>query len=262
MENPEATNCSSNGDIAIVFSNFLLQSQSIVGFRGDVLFLSENGKEQLVSRAKAQFYQVKEAVDGGKIPADLEKTLSNAFNAALLMKNPDAIIEQSQKRIDAASVVFMHSLLDATLFSLCLISHDVNPNDWLGFVKERQLKIGDVLANGQDAAMKIVSRDYVSSLERESVIKKSDKLHAICKPPTDANYASNYAFSRDALESFDKLRHDIVHGLKFGAEIPKVEEKLDFALKTGVYFSRMVGEKYKLGLEISKEQYHRIFPLG
>lgn len=259
MEKAAPTDSSSSGELALVFSNFLLQAQSIVGFRGEVLFLVENGKEQLVTRAKTQFFQLKETVDSGKIPTELEKALSDGFNAAWLMNHPDAVIGQSQRRIDAASVVFMHSLLDATLYSLCCVSYDTNPNDWLSFLKERQLKIGDVVANGQDAAMKAVSRDYVSSLERESLIKKSDKLHAICKPSPNVKYASSYTFSRDKLENFDKLRHDIVHGLQFGSKIPDVEDVLNFGLKTGVYFSRMIVEKYKLGLEITKEQYQQIF---
>jgi hypothetical protein len=64
------------------------------------------------------------------------------------------------------------------------------------------------------------------------------------------------------MEKFDNLRHDIVHKLQFGAGIPNVEQMLDFGIKTGVYFSRMVAEKYGLSLEITKEQYKQIFPAG
>jgi len=226
------------------------------------LFLIENGKQQLISRASEQFRQLKETTDAGKMPENLEKTLSEAFSAALLMKSPDHVIEQSKCRIDAASIVFVHSLLDATLYSLCCVSYGSNPDDWLIFIKDRQLKVEDVLAKGQNAATEAISRNYVANLERESMVKKSDKLHAVCKPPASVNYAYNYTFSRETLEKFDNLRHDIVHKLQFGAGIPNVEQMLDFGIKTGVYFSRMVAEKYGLSLEITKEQYKQIFPAG
>jgi hypothetical protein len=253
MEKVTPTHNNSNGELALVFSNFLLQTQGIIGFRKDALFLVENGKQQLTSRAYEQIQQFIKTTESEK-PNPSEKTLSDILSATLLMSSPDAVIRQSKRRIDAASIVFVHSLLDATLYSLCCVSYDSDPNAWLNFVKDRQLKIGDVLAKGQDAATKVISRDYVASLERESLIKKSDKLHAICQPPANANYASNYKFSRDTLERFDKLRHDIVHKLQFSTEIPGADGMLDFGIKTGVYFSLMVGEEYDLKTDVTKEQ--------
>jgi|GEM_PF-3148249 len=258
----EKTASTDTGELALIFSNFLLQTQGVIGFRGDVLFLIENGKQQLISRANEQFRLLKKTTDAGKLPDNLEKTLGEAFNATVLMKSPDAVIGQSKCRIDAASMVFVHSLLDATIYSLCCVSYDSNPNDWLGFIKDRQLKIEDVLAKGQDAATKTISRNYIASLERESMLKKSDKLHAVCKPPSNVNYAYNYTFSRETLEKFDNLRNAIVHKLQFGAGIPDVEQMLDFGIKTGVYLSRMISEKYGLSLKITKEQYKQIFPAG
>jgi len=253
----ELINNSSNGELAVIFSNYLLQTQGINGFRNDALFLLENGKRQLTSRGYEQFQQfIKNYKSEDSRPS--EKALSDMLSTALLMSNPDNVIRQSKRRIDATSIVFVHSLLDAALYSLCCISYDSNPNTWLNFVKDRQLKIGDVLAQGQDAATKVISEDYVKSLERESLIKKSDKLHAICQPPANANYISNYKFSKEKLERFDQLRHDIVHKLQFNIEIPDAEGMLDFGIKTGIYFSLMVGEKFNLKIDLTNEQRQKI----
>jgi hypothetical protein len=253
----ELINNISNGELALIFSNYLLQTQSINGFRNDALFLLENGKRQLTSRGYEQFQQfIKSYKSEDSKPS--EKALNDILSTALLMNNPDAVIRQSKRRIDATSIVFVHSLLDATLYSLCCVSYDSNPNAWLNFVKDRQLKVGDVLAQGQDAVTKVISQDYVKSLERESLIKKSDKLHAICQPPANVNHASNYKFSKEKLEGFDQLRHDIVHKLQFNVEIPDAEGMLDFGIKTGIYFSLMVGEKFNLKIDLTNEQRQKI----
>jgi hypothetical protein len=262
MNKAASTMGNANGEFAIVFNNFLLQTNKIIAFRNDVLFLVENGKAQLVQRANEKIRTIKELSNSEKaviqVTPAVEKIVSDALDAFNLVKNPDNAIRQSRRRIDAASVVFIHSLLDATLYSLCDISFALNPDDWLPFVKERKIKVGDLLADGKTEAVQAVTKDFLVSLERESLIKKSDVLHVICKPPAHANFASNFTFSKDALETFDKLRHDIVHGLQFGSEIFTIKRELNFGLKAGVYFSSMVRYKYGLEKEISEQQYEQL----
>lgn len=126
------------------------------------------------------------------------------------------------------------------------------------FIKERKIKIGDVLADGKDRVINNVAEEFISSLERESILKRSDILHAICKPASGAQYASNFNFSRSELELFDNLRHDIVHGEQAGREIFTIDKELNFALKAGVYFSSMVRHKYGLEKDISEKQYEQL----
>ena len=256
------TNVNPNTEFAEVFNNFLLQTNKIIAFRNDALFLIGNGKEQLISKAKQTIQTIKDFTNTAEakinVTPEVEKMASESLDAFQLVKNPDAAIRHSKRRIDAATVIFIHSLLDATIYSLCKISHAIKPNDWLSFVKDRSLKIADVLTDGQDKAIQAITEKFLVSLEREPIVKRSDILHAICKPASNSNYASHFKCSRSALEAFDNLRHDIVHGQQSGKEIFPVEQELNFGLKAGVYFSSMVRHTYGLEQEISEQQYEQL----
>jgi hypothetical protein len=251
-----------NVEFAVVFNNFLLQTNKVIAFRNDALFLIENGKEQLLSKAKQKIQAVKDFSNSGKttieVTPEVEKIFGESLDAFQFVKYPHISIRHSKRRIDAAAIVFIHSLLDATIYSLCKISHSLNPNDWMPFIKDRKIEIGTVLAETKDNVIQAATEKFLVGLERESIVKRSDILHAICKPASQARYANNFTFSKSALETFDNLRHDIVHGQQSVREIFTIDQELNFGLKAGVYFSSMIRHKYGLEKEISEQQYEQL----
>jgi len=126
------------------------------------------------------------------------------------------------------------------------------------FIKDRKIEIGTVLAETKDNVIQAATEKFLVGLERESIVKRSDILHAICKPASQARYANNFTFSKSALETFDNLRHDIVHGQQSVREIFTIDQELNFGLKAGVYFSSMIRHKYGLEKEISEQQYEQL----
>ena len=252
-----------NIEFAVVFNNFLLQTNKIIAFRNDVLFLIENGKEQLISKAKQTIQAVKDFTNTAeatiKVTPQFEKMLGESLEAFYLVQNPDSAIRHSRRRIDAAAIVFVHSLLDETIYSLCKISYLIGPNDWLQFIKGRKIKFEDILDKGSEQIVQDICGNFViTEVERKSIIERSDMLHAICSPVSTINYVSNFVFSKSALESFNKLRRDIVHGQQAGREIFNIEQDLQFGLKAGLYFCSMVRDKYGLQKEISEQQYKQL----
>ncbi len=257
-----STDVNLNAEFAVVFNNFLLQTNKIITFRNDVLFLIENGKDQLLSKANQKIRIIKDFSKSAKTPIkvtpEVEKMVGESLDAFQFVKNPDISIRHSKRRIDAATIVFIHSLLDATIYSLCKISHSLNSNDWTPFIKDRKIEIETVLANTKDKVIQAATEKFLISLERESIVKRSDILHAICKPTPQTKHANNFVFSKASLEAFDNLWHDIVHGQQSGREIFTIDQELNFGLKAGVYFSSMVRHKYGLEKEISEQQYEQL----
>ena len=251
-----------NDEFALVFNNFLLQTNKVITFRNDVLFLIDNGKDRLLARADEKIQTLKNLTKTTEqkitVTPELEKIVSESLDAFQLVKNPDATIRHTKRRIDAAAIVFVHSLLDATVYSLCKISCLVSQKDWLPFIKERKIRIEDIMLQGADKFIQQAVEDYIINLERKSITERSDLLHSICKPKSKTKYPSNFNFSREDLESFDKLRHEIVHGEQAGREILNIENNLYFGLKAGVYFASIVRHKYGLQKEISEQQYEQL----
>jgi len=85
---------------------------------------------------------------------------------------------------------------------------------------------------------------HIKTLGRESLLKRSDILHAVSRP-TDASLSKNI-FSREQLENGDRLRHEIVHKLAFHKEIKNVGDVLTSIQKMGVYFVILVGTTHSV----------------
>jgi hypothetical protein len=176
----------------------------------------------------------------------LEQKLGSTITDTLQEGMTEGSLKKAARSVDAAAIVFSHSLLDATLYTFCSICYRARPADWFAFASERKIKVGDLLSKSALDLMMEKAKLCLEELERESLSSKSNKLHAICKPPTKAAYIENYHFSSAELEKFDATRIGIVHGMQFKRPLQDVQATLDFALKTGLYFAVMVARKYQL----------------
>ena len=85
--------------------------------------------------------------------------------------------------VDAASFVFMHSLLDALTFDLCRISALKDPDRWADLVKTRRISVEQIrLAATYDGVLRDVLEVYLGQLEREALLKKIDLIFRACAP--------------------------------------------------------------------------------
>lgn len=125
--------------------------------------------------------------------------------------------------------------------------------------RQVKAKLEELLVKKADSIAAEVALTFVGSLERESLLRKATLLHAICKPSSTKGIIRNFTFSESALRDFDRLRHEIVHGLKFRKAIPAVASHLEYARLTGIYFCTMVGRKYGLQITLSEPDIVGIF---
>lgn len=146
--------------------------------------------------------------------------------------------------VDAASIVFMHSALDAAVTDLCQVIALISPNDWFQYIKVKKVSLEEVHDISYEEIYLSKLEDYLQKIERESLMKRIDYLFALCKPPAKFSINQEFVFDKNELEKIDSTRHDIVHGTGISSSIDDVKNKIDFLLDTGLHLWGMVNERY------------------
>ena len=143
--------------------------------------------------------------------------------------------------VDAASLVFMHSALDASVQDLCLVCSLAAPNDWEPFIVEQKVSLSDVKAADFETLFNQRLSQHVEALERNSLVKRVDRLFQLCKP---SGYYSRpgYSYDRDRLEKIDQDRQAVIHD--DGVVLRHVDTVLKFLFETGLFLFGMVNHRY------------------
>lgn len=146
--------------------------------------------------------------------------------------------------VESAAIVLAHSVIDKFVYGLCQISSIVSPMDWLSNIEKRKIVIADLAETSFDIEYNKKLEDYISKLEKESLLFKIQKLFSKCKPNRAFNPVPDYIYDSNRLEKFHNKRIEIVHGFDSLYEIPDVDEKLVYIEKTALYFYSMFDHKY------------------
>lgn len=150
--------------------------------------------------------------------------------------------------IDAASLIFMHSVLDDALDSFCNISALHSPNDWEVEVERKGFELGKIKNKTYSELLQEALKKRLSDLGKESVLEKCEVLHRICKPPAHFMPINGHAFDSDHLKGIDNRRHGVVHSGNLGQQLKDVEEDLIYLRDTANYFLALINRKYGIRL--------------
>ena len=164
-------------------------------------------------------------------------------------------IQQTERGIESASVVFLHSALDALLYHYCKVSALIIPLHWFKYVQNKKYSLQELHDKTRSKVIIDACFKFVESIEKNSLLYKADKLHEVCLQtaisPNQVNppKIQNYEYSKDRLEKFDKLRHNIVHHSTFPDEISDVDDLLRYICETGFYFTCLINQSYYLRID-------------
>lgn len=159
------------------------------------------------------------------------------------------IFDTSYASLEAAVLVFYHSLLDATAFDYCRVTVLHAPRDWEQDLKNTQVPLLETQGKSYDQLLQTKLSERLERLERESLLTKLDRLFARCNPPPGW---SPYVFDRARIKRFDDQRHEIIHGKALGKPLtlfPVTDENLFYVQQTGMYLMWSVCLKY--GMRVS-----------
>ena len=246
-------------EFALAVTNFLMQTSQIQTSNRICHFALKVATPQLAAQDQQSLSVLKQTVPVvGDVLKDIEKNLGDAGIKILAKGMTETSLTNAARNLDAAAIVFCHSLLDAVLFTLCSICHRIAPNDWVNFIKEQRIKVNELAEKSKDDLLFDKSKMFLEQLERESLAVKANTLCALCKPPANPEYVKNYSFSLSELEKFDSARIGIVHHKQFRKPIHGVEPMMVFAQKTGLYFSAMIAKKYELQMLAGSDFWNKI----
>ena len=202
-----------------------------------------SAREALVPRLEQTARELALRPDFGTAE-DREKALQSApGNAQAAADNTiaDAIVASA-----AASIVFMHSMVDAAAHDYCQVCALLDPSDW--FLKIRSDKVTLEQARGDfDALLRAAVAREIGRLKNESLPNKIAVLQAVCKPGS-AQLLKGYVYDAERMKRIDDFRHTVVHE-KIVKSPDDVIADVEFMERTQVYLSVLVSHRH--GLTIS-----------
>jgi len=243
-------------DAEMLFNQIFLRSlrlwATITNFRDSVL-----GVIDAVS--KRQQAQIENVYDMLAYDPDCARLLSNQRDFAekvdktkFVTTAAGEIMARTTSSLDAATVVFVHSILDAAAIDYCRVTAMAAPSDWEPDLRGNAVRLTEIRGSTYDELLRRKLGDRLQSLERESLLTKIDRLLARCQPPAGWSPMNNYKFDLETMKRLDEQRHDIVHGLAIGRplkDFPLSPESLWYLQRTLMYFAGLVNRKYGLMLD-------------
>lgn len=185
------------------------------------------------------------------------------------LKDPDAFVREGhdstlikamtegavgcfEQSLNSAALVFAHSILDSALHDCLWISAFSAPQDWMEYVAKKNIPLSELETKSPAEHLKVAVSIELDRLERESLLKKVDRLFQLCKPKKQTYLTNGFRFDRGRLEKLDALRHAIVHAPGRLRQFPELADDLDFLRKSGLHILAMLSETYVAGLNIQE----------
>lgn len=156
------------------------------------------------------------------------------------------MMESFDNAVNAASIVFMHSALDAVVTDLCQISALISPDDWFKYIKNKEVSFKKIKSSSYEETYINELDDFIKKIDHKSLIERTQILFSLCQPSKDFQIKSDFSFKKDKLKQIDNLRHEIVHDNGILSSVENVEDKVNYLLNTGLHLWGMIHEKYDL----------------
>lgn len=189
----------------------------------------------------------------------LNPYLNEAFSDIIADKQGlDRIVDEAAKRfifkiqnyIDATSIIFMHSILEASLVDLLQITLGLSRSKWLKYIAEKTVTYGTLNDEKLEQLQNRSLQKCFNKLKRRSIMTKCKHIFEICQETDISSIMPRYEYNKEKLKEIDDLRHDIVHGLKIEGTIDDMNEKIEYLTKTGFYFFHVIHRTYDLTIDM------------
>lgn len=151
--------------------------------------------------------------------------------------------------LNAATILFGHSMIDGAVFDYCRVTALHAPNDWEPELSNKQVPLSSLRERTFDEILRVKLDDHLKDVEMKSLREKINRLHARCRPEKGWSPMNGYAFDLDRIERLDLLRQDIVHGDALGRHIEDAFSEFEYMNRSCWYFMGLVNMRYGLKLD-------------
>lgn len=192
-----------------------------------------------------------------------DKDLRNAFSPIvdneqkfneILDAGVQEVIKSTKIPIEVASLVYMHSVLDALLFDLLECTADLDRNRWLQYIaqqkNDRRILPREIIEKSKAQLVDELLSKCLNRFRGKSIMRKCKRIFEICSSSKNCQFLPDYVYDEKKIKEIDDLRHDVIHGLKINLPIPDVEEKLTYLKRTALHFLAMIKVEFKLYIDL------------
>jgi hypothetical protein len=159
----------------------------------------------------------------------------------------DLMLSQAKISVDAAALVFAHSMLDAAALDYCRVTALLSPQDWEPHVEKKRFELQEIRTKTADQLLEETLEKFLEELDRDSLLRKIDLLFQQCKPEAKWSPIQNYEYDRERMKKLDQMRHEIVHGR--GPEAASMSpDDQEYLLSTSVFLMLLVNHRYGIRL--------------
>lgn len=180
------------------------------------------------------------------------KVFEHEFRDQMGRQSSKQGVTQGQNSVDAASLVFGHSILDYCVNECCRISASAGLGDWEPRVAGRKVALSGV----KDRDYGILLREMVSTYveeqtRRTSLATRIDVLNKICQPVPAFKFDTQpYKYERPRIEQVDARRQDIIHRVALDMPLESIEDDIQYLEATTSYVVNLVSQKYRLPVDL------------
>jgi len=258
--NPEASKL-----LDETFARLLHATSVVSNFRTTLLAVSADADKHLNSKLTGMIRDLFEAPEWKGLLSPIDpmapKSAKKPDYEALAKTGASAMLGTTYAQVDAATLIFYHSILDGVAFDCLKMTALQAPSDWEEDLTSVQVGLLEARDQPYDKLLRSKIDRRFESLERESLLAKVGKLFARCKPEPNWSPMDGYAYDQNRVKQFDDQRHQIVHGAAIGKPLvlfPVTDESLFYLLRTGIFLIGLINRRY--GLQIDPQVLSKAAP--
>jgi hypothetical protein len=142
---------------------------------------------------------------------DIEPMHIDAGDNASLNAVTYALADSASRGVEAAALVFAHSITENILMDLCRILVEVAPEPWISRIATRKVVFADIRERSEKEISDELAEKFLVELGKESIVKKTEVLLSVLRSDDSGAILSGFQFKRETLEKIDLLRHECAH---------------------------------------------------
>ncbi len=179
---------------------------------------------------------------------DTEGFIAAGLHEKMADEMTQATLKQAQVAVEAAALIFAHSVLDAAALGYCKVAALIAPEEWAELVERRAVELREVRLSSYPELLRDRLGKFFEDLDQKPLISKIDLLFQRCKPPGGWKPLEGYDYDRERLIRIDGVRHEVVHGKGPEAALDLRPDDHEFVQRTHMLLLLLVHQRYGIQL--------------
>lgn len=203
-------------------------------------------KSETEKRLKAVKSGGKGLLDAFGIP---HLDMAEADLATFAAKSARDDVESAFALLTASELIFYHSLVDEAAWDCCRAIAVLSPGALDGAIGQRKVAFSELASVGVEGVRGRLISETVTQMKKEGLIDKVAFIMRTCRgrKPTGPE---GYHFKGRRLKRLDRMRHELVHGLKVEALGDIEDGDLTFLSLTPVYLAQVVAAFHEVHVDV------------